>query len=252
VIGLNGLFYRELGAFAVAYARVAPVFYLLPFLNDRVVANSVLKNAIIFVMIVGLWPGIEHLQPENWPALLGIALREATVGLVLGVTLALPFWVATAIGELIDNQRGATISGSIDPATGVEASVLAPFVSLFYATAFLQQGGMLIIMQAIKESYEHVPAGALLHGDIWRFGLLLTDLVGKGISLAAPVLIVMFLSDVMLGLFSRFCPQVNAFSLSLSVKSIVAFAVFHLYFVLAVPRALTDLFGLHLFNSLVN
>ncbi|KVD78017.1 type III secretion system protein [Burkholderia sp. ABCPW 14] len=245
-------FYREIGVLAIAYARIAPVFYLLPFLNDRVIVNTVLKNTIIFVVIGGLWSSMGHPHADSGAALLALAMQEATAGLVLGVTLSLPFWVATAIGELIDNQRGATISDSIDPATGVEASVLGPFVSLFYAAAFLQEGGMLTLVEAIRNSYVTIPAGALLHADAWRFGTLLTDLVGKGLSLAAPVLIVMFLSDVMLGLFSRFCPQVNAFSLSLSIKSIVAFLVFHLYFVLAGPHALTQLFSLHPFASLVN
>ncbi|MGY4730886.1 type III secretion system export apparatus subunit SctT [Burkholderia pyrrocinia] len=245
-------FYRHLGEFALAYARVAPVFYLLPFLNDRTIVNGVLKNTIVFVVIMGLWPNLGHVSTGGDGALFGLVLREAAAGLVLGITLSLPFWVATTIGELIDNQRGATISDSIDPATGVEASALAPFVSLFYATAFLQQGGMLKIVESIRSSYITVPVGALLHVDPWRFGSFLTDNVGKGLALAAPVLIVMFLTDALLGLFSRFCPQVNAFSLSLTVKSIVAFMVFHLYFVLAAPHALTGLLYLHPFESLVN
>ncbi|SIT44971.1 Surface presentation of antigens protein SpaR [Paraburkholderia ribeironis] len=245
------LFYREVGALAIAYARVAPVFYLLPFLNDRVIVNTVLKNTIIFVVIAGLWHAVRHPLLESSTPMLWLAVQEATAGLVLGVTLSLPFWVAAAIGEFIDNQRGATISDSIDPATGVETSVLAPFLSLFYAALFLHQGGMLLIVQAIRESYLYLPAGAIPHAHIWHFGSLLSKLVGKGIVLAAPVLLSMFLSDAMLGLFSRFCPQVNAFSLSLSIKSIVAFLVFHLYFLQVGRLVSTELFQLDRFSSLV-
>lgn len=234
-------FYRELGAVAIAYARVGPVFYLMPFLNDRVLANGVIRNCLIVVVIFGLGPRAP--DATDSVSLLGLSMSEALIGITLGVTLALPFWVATGIGELIDNQRGATISDSIDPATGVEASVLGPFVSLFYAAAFLQQGGMLMIVQALDNSYRHMPVGMVPHADAWRFGVVLTDLVAKSISLAAPVLIVMFLSDVLLGIFSRFCPQANPFSLSLSVKSVVAFFVFHLYFMRAAPYELNALWG---------
>ncbi len=243
-------FYRHAGAIAIAYARVAPVFYLLPFLNDRTIVNGIVKNTIVFAIILGLWPSFAH-PPLQGGALAGVALTEAAAGVVLGVALSLPFWVATAVGELIDNQRGATISDSIDPATGVEASALAPFESLFYAAAFLQQGGMLTIVGALEASYATVPAGALFSVDLPRIGALLTDLVAHGLALAAPVLIVMFVTDALLGLFSRFCPQVNAFSLSLTVKSIVAFAVFHLYFVYAAPHELTALLRVHPFSSLV-
>ncbi len=242
-------FYRHAGAIALAYARIAPVFYLLPFLNDRTIVNGFVKNTIVFAVILGMWPSIGHPHPPG-RGLLGMAMTEAGAGLVLGVALSLPFWVAATIGELIDNQRGATISDSIDPATGVEASVLAPFVSLFYAAAFLQQGGMLTIVEALEASYATVPAGALFHVDLVRVGALLDDLVAHGLALAAPVLIVMFLTDALLGLFSRFCPQVNAFSLSLTVKSLVAFAVFHLYFVYAAPHELTALLRVHPFDAL--
>lgn len=252
MIGLIEFIYREAGMLGIAYARVAPVFYLLPFMNDRTLANAILKNTVIFLVIGGMWPALGHPLMADGASLLGLAVQEATAGLILGVSLSLPFWVATAAGEFIDNQRGATISDSIDPATGVETSVLAPFISLFYATVFLQQGGMLTLVQAIRDSYTVVPTGTLLHADVWRFGALLTDLVGKGVTMAAPVLITMFLSDVMLGLLARVCPQLNAFSLSLSVKSIVAFFVFHLYFVLAGPPALTAIFSLHPFSQLVN
>ncbi|ONC26344.1 EscT/YscT/HrcT family type III secretion system export apparatus protein [Burkholderia pseudomallei] len=241
-----------MGAVAIAYARIAPVFYLLPFLNDRVVVGATLKNTIIFVLIVGLWPAMPHVPADGGLAvMLWLAVKEASVGLALGVTLVLPFWVASAIAELIDNQRGATISDSIDPATGVDASVLEPFVSLFYAAVFLQQGGMGEIVKALADSYRYVPVGALLQGNVWRIGVMLTDVLGKGISLAAPVLVMMFLSDVLLGLVSRFCPQVNAFSLSLSFKSIVAFGVFYLYFAHGLPGPLHELFDAHPLSTLL-
>ncbi|MEX3846694.1 type III secretion system export apparatus subunit SctT [Paraburkholderia sp. BR10882] len=245
------LLYREIGALAIGYARVAPVFYLLPFLNDRVIVSTVLKNTIIFFVVGGLWHAVGHPLWESSTAMLWLAVHEVTAGLVLGVTLSLPFWVAITVGELVDNQRGATISDSIDPATGVASSILAPFLSLFYAALFLQQGGMLFIVKAIFESYLYLPAGATPHVNIWHFGSLLSNLVGKGAALATPALLSVFLSDVILGLFSRFCPHVNAFSLSLGVKSIVAFLVFHLHFLQVGLFVSTVPFHLDRFSSLV-
>jgi len=252
IYGFFAHYYRQLVPLAIGYARVAPVFYLLPFLSDRTIANTLTKHIVIFMVVLGLWPVMVHPHPADWGTLLMVLVQEVLIGLVLGVTLALPFWVATSVGELIDNQRGATISGSLDPATGVDASIFSPFVSLMYAALFLQQGGMVVIVQAIADSYRHVATGAMLHVDLWRFGSLLTDSVGKGLVLAAPVSIVMFLTDVMLGLFSRFCPQVNAFSLSLSIKSVLAFVVLHVYFVDAMPTAITRVFDLHPFVHFIS
>lgn len=251
---IYGSFEQLMMTGAIGYARIAPVFYLLPFLNDRVVVGTVLKNTIIFAVIIGLWPAF-----PTWPAGSGfsawlwMAVNEAAVGFMLGVMLALPFWAASAIGELIDNERGATMADSIDPASGVEASVTAPFVTMFYAVGFLQNDGMHKVVQVLHNSYRYVDVGKLIDVQIElsRIGMMLTDVMCKGLELAAPVLIIMFLSDALLGLFSRFCPQLNAFSLSTSIKSLIAFSVFLLYFALAVPPSLNELMSWHPLESLL-
>jgi type III secretion protein T len=245
-------FYHAMMAFAVAYARVAPLFYLLPFFSDRVIGGTVLKNTVILAVIIGLRPLLPPM-PEGTESMLWLwlVLKEVTVGLVLGASLALPFWVASTIGELIDNERGATMADSIDPASGVESSVTGPFISLCYSTLFLQEGGMRKIVEVLADSYRYVNVGGVMEGNALRLGALLTDVVGKGFVLAAPVLIATFLTDALLGLISRFCPQLNAFSISTSVKSIVAFSVLLLYFGLAVPASLRDLMGAYPLRSLL-
>lgn len=236
-------FYHCVGPVVIAYARIAPVFYLLPFLNDRAIVSEMLKNTLIFAVIFGLWQSIAHSNVQG--VLLEVAMTEGVVGLILGVLLSLPFWVATAVGELIDNQRGATVAESIDPATGIAASAFTPFLSLFYAAIFLQQHGMLAIVDALESSYALIPTGGLLKVDLLRVGALLNEVIAHGIALAAPVLIVMFLTDALLALLSRFCAQLNAFALSLTVKSIVAFSVFQLYGIYAIPHELNAFQALH-------
>jgi len=48
--------------------------------------------------------------------------------------------------------------------------------------------------------------------------------------LSSPVITVMLLSEFTLGLLSRFTPQLNAFSISLTIKSLVAMIVLLVYF----------------------
>ncbi|WP_459448078.1 EscT/YscT/HrcT family type III secretion system export apparatus protein, partial [Erwinia amylovora] len=105
--------------FTMAYARLAIVFYLLPVLGERVLSNLIIKNTIIALIIIGLWPCYaEALNPEQgWLILL---LKECVIGLILAMTLCVPFWIVISLGEILDNQRGATISDSIDPVNGVQ------------------------------------------------------------------------------------------------------------------------------------
>lgn len=119
---------------AMAYARLAPVFYLFPFFNERFLSGLVFKNVLIYSIIIGMWPVISPMKAvlENTTPLLVIS-GELFVGLVLAFVVCTPFWIANNIGELIDNQRGATISDTIDPANGVETSILGAFMNFFAA-----------------------------------------------------------------------------------------------------------------------
>lgn len=213
----------------LAYARLAIVFYMLPILGERVLANLIVKNTAIFLVIIGLWPCVEASPATD----LGggtVLAKELVVGLVLAVTLCLPFWMVIALGELIDNQRGATISDSIDPVHGVQSSILSGFFNFAFGTIFFAQGGMRLLVEVLAASYQVLPKGSeLSEMNINETGHLLSMLMQGSIMLAAPVLIVMMLSEVLLGVFSRYCPQLNPFSLSLTIKSVIAFAVFLLY-----------------------
>lgn len=215
--------------FVMAYARLAIVFYLLPVLGERVLSNLIIKNTIISLTIVGLWPCLEDaVSPEQgW---LIILTKECVVGLMLAMTLCIPFWVVINLGEILDNQRGATISDSIDPVNGVQSSILSGFLNFAFGAIFFASGGIRLLMEAMVKSYQVFPRGSELAGFHWQeVGSLLMVLAQGSIMLAAPVMIVMMIAEILLGVFARYCPQLNPFSLSLTIKSFIAFVIFLFY-----------------------
>ncbi|XTZ39302.1 type III secretion system export apparatus subunit SctT [Salmonella enterica] len=215
--------------FVMAYARLGIVFFMLPVLGERVLSNLTIKNTIIALTIMGLWPCFETvIVPEQgWLILL---VKEFIVGLILAVSLCIPFWAVTNLGEILDNQRGATISDSIDPVNGVQTSVLSSFLSFSFGAIFFSSGGMSLLMEALANSYYLFPRGGDLSVFRWEeAGNLLIVLAEASIMLAAPVLIVMMVAEILLGVFARYCPQLNPFSLSLTIKSFIAFIIFLLY-----------------------
>ncbi len=238
---------------AMAYVRIGPVFYLLPFFNDRFLSGLVFKNVLIYSVIIGMWPLIAPtpLVLENTTILMLIS-GELFTGLVLAFVICVPFWVASNIGELIDNQRGATISDTIDPSNGVETSILGAFVNFFCSVIFLIYDGMLMLLEALAASYQHIPFGTIMtHFNWYAMGEWLNGMVARSLILSSPVLVVMFLCEVALGVYSRFCPQLNAFSLSLTIKSIVAFSVFIIYFTTGLPDELISLFDMNNFYQML-
>ncbi|MGL4930199.1 MAG: flagellar biosynthetic protein FliR, partial [Plesiomonas sp.] len=70
---------------------------------------------------------------------------------------------------------------------------------------------------------------------------LLNQIISKAIVLASPVVAALLLSEMVLGLLSRFAPQMNAFAVSLTVKSGVAIAILLLYFSPVLPDVVLQL-----------
>jgi type III secretion protein T len=64
---------------------------------------------------------------------------------------------------------------------------------------------------------------------------LLDALVSKTLVISAPVVATLLISEALLGLLSRYAPQMNAFSVSLTIKSLVALVVLMLYFGVHLP-----------------
>lgn len=231
---------------ALAWMRIAPVFFFLPFLSSKLLNSGMIKNCVAAFLALGLWPFFSA-REINWEEtpLSEVILYELAIGLILALILSLPFLIANIIGELIDNQRGATISDTIDPANGVESSEMSVLVSHIVVMIFLAQGGIVILAQTFAESYRLLPfAAGFSHFDSLPLGRWINLLVVQGIILAAPILVTLFITEVALGLYSRFCPQLNAFSLSLTIKSVIAFTVFLFYFQNEVPTLLVNMISL--------
>jgi type III secretion protein SpaR/YscT/HrcT len=232
------LFFDLYALFAAAIlgvARLAPIFFMLPFLNSGVLTGAP-RQAVIVLVALGFWVYVGVPLPAlDGLAFFALVLREAGIGVLLGCLLCWPFWVLHAMGNLIDNQRGAMLSSTVDPANGVDTSELANFLQLFAAAVFLEGGGMLLMLETVGHSYRICAPANECSVQLPALLGLLDALVSKTMVISAPVVATLLVSEALLGLLSRYAPQMNAFSVSLTVKSLVALVVLMLYFGVHLP-----------------
>lgn len=234
--------YEWLGTIALVSARFLPCFLFLPFLNSNVIHNTV-RYPVAFVVCFSLYPFMEISDKPNALSLiyLFLLLKEVGVGICLAVILSLPFWTFYIAGNVIDQQRGATLSSSYDPLSGIDSSELASFFNLFAALIFLLQGGILYMLEILQLSYEILDPLSFRLPHLAPFLKLLNLIISKGLILAAPPLAAFFMVEILLGLLSRYAPQMNAFSLAMSVKSLIAFFILLIYFVISAPNTISQL-----------
>lgn len=236
---------------ALSTARIAPAVVFLPVLNHSTLSSPILRTCVILVIGIGLLPVIGSSVQLDWesPGLLLVILKETLLGFTLGIVFSAPFHAVHAMGEFLDNQRGATLSNTLDPATGVEASPLGAFFTFFWATVFVGSGGLKQFLVMLADSYRWVPlekpftftVAAVLH-----VAHVLGAALFAGITAAMPAIAAMLFIEIMLGIMSRFASQVNPFSLSLTVKSTAACLLLLFYMR---PWLFEDIGKLHRFSG---
>ncbi|SFN66658.1 type III secretion protein T [Izhakiella capsodis] len=237
--------------FVLAYTRLSIAFYMLPVLGRQVLSNFLIKNMLISLTIIGLWPCIRTVMIVEQSCII-LLTKECIIGLMLAMTLCIPFWVVMGFGEIMDNQRGATISDSIDPVNGSQSSILSGFFNFTLGAIFFSSGGMKRVIAVMSQSYHVFPIGSSLGLIHWALvGRILQMLMQNSILLAAPVMLSMMLSEILLGVFSRYCPQLNAFSLSLTIKSFIVFFIFIYYGFDAFSEKTLQMFSLSAFQQFI-
>lgn len=222
--------------------RLFAAFAFLPFLNDKFILSRTTRGIIVFLMALCL-SGNKH-DPVAEFSVVNI-LSEIITGTVMGLVYSTPFFIFSAFGEYIDNQRGANISDTADPTTGTDASPFSTFMNLFSVSFFLLNDGLVLLMTSVQDSFRLLPPGTLLteihYVPVFEW---LTNSLSLSLLFCMPVLIILFISEVSLGILALYNSQLNPFSLSLSIKSIIAFLLALLLFRSTTMTDVTVLFDI--------
>jgi flagellar biosynthetic protein FliR len=147
----------------------------------------------------------------------------AAAELLNGVTLAFG-WVAAfaAIdfaGRLLDAQMGFSLAATFDPAGTRPSPLLTSALGLFATTLFFTANLHHVMIREIAQSIADVPLGQArrelaIDELLRRFGTLFSH----GLALAAPLVFLLFLIDVVLAVISRSVPQLNVLLVGVTVK----------------------------------
>ncbi len=155
------------------------------------------RNAIIIPVALGVWPhALNEAPPFLSVAMIPLVLQEAAVGVMLGCLLSWPFWVMHALGCIIDNQRGATLSSSIDPANGIDTSEMANFLNMFAAVVYLQNGGLVTMVDVLNKSYQLCDPMNECTPSLPPLLTFINQVAQNALVLASPVVLVLLLSEV--------------------------------------------------------
>ncbi|MCP5468461.1 MAG: flagellar biosynthetic protein FliR [Deltaproteobacteria bacterium] len=242
-LGIHADLYRYMILGGLIFTRMITMITFVPYLGAKPIPGRV-RVAVSVAFLIFLYSPLESRYtgplPEETAIILTFFLKEVLYGILLGYTAGLVFYGVQAAGGMIDNQRQLANAQIFNPAMGSQASLFGIFYYQLAIVTFLLLGGHQVFIRGVVHSFEVMP---LIELPKMPTGITLADsqlitilikMAGETLyiclQLASPVLIAIFIADIILGLTNRVAPMVNVFDLGFNIKGVLGVLLVFLSF----------------------
>jgi flagellar biosynthetic protein FliR len=207
--------------FLLVLARLGGLVVAAPVFGHQLVPLRV-RAALAVILAVVLAPAVAAASPlpaTLW-GLAGAAATESALGALIGFTAQLIFAGVSLGGQLAGMQMGFGMFNLIDPSSHAQVTIIAEWEQLIALVLFLVLDVHHLLLQALLASFHTAPPGAvvLAGGGFETVFRVAGDVFGIGVRIAAPVLIVLLMTNAALGVLARTIPQLNVFVLGFPVN----------------------------------
>ncbi len=220
----------------VAFLVIAP-----PFSYNAIPARVKAMLGVGLALAVSPRVSEGYVSPGTSGYVLQLVL-ELLTGAALGFLVLLVFAAVQSAGNLIDLFGGFQLAQAFDPASMVNG---AQFTRLFQMAALallFASDGYQLIIGGLARTFNALPLGGGIDlsdpAEAMANGV--TQMFLAAVQIAGPLIVVLFLTDVGLGLLTRVAPALNAFALGFPLKILVTLTLVSVVF-LALPRIVSSL-----------
>ena len=220
------ILFNKYEMFLLVLTRVSSIFIISPFFSAQNIPN-VLKIGFSFILSLLISVTLDiNIDLEGTTFVAAIA-KELMVGLIIGFISYMFFTIFYIMGQLIDMKIGFGMVNVMDPQHKVQVPLMGNFYYILAFLILLFINGHHIIINAIIDSYEFIPIGKFVLGEDITFSLIniLSKTFATGFKLAAPIIGIILLMDLLLGILARTIPQMNVFVVGMPLKILVGLLI---------------------------
>jgi flagellar biosynthetic protein FliR len=156
--------------------------------------------------------------PDGIYQLAGLLGTELAAGIVMGLCVALVIDTVAFAGQLMDTQMGYAFVQFLDPVSAHPVSVSGALLTQLTMIFILVSGLHHQMIMALVESYRILPIGQGLPLKPLALVIQMGLIMVRGFQLAFPVILTLFLIDVMEGISGKYMPQLQLIQLSFPIK----------------------------------
>ncbi len=228
---------------ALLLVRPGMVVLVAPTIGGQYLPVPV-KIGLTVLLAIGLMPSVIVPPDLGGVPLSAVVAREVAVGLALAFVVRVLVAGAEFAGHLSGFQIGFSYGATIDPQSGVSNQMLAILYGSLATLGLFAINGHHEILRALAASYTGVPLGAGAIAD--TLPVAVRDMLGLffnvGVRLAAPVVIVLLLVELVVGLIARTQPALSYMVIGYPIRLIVGLTLVAAL-VGVVPAVVTSTFG---------
>ncbi|WP_024866512.1 flagellar biosynthetic protein FliR [Butyrivibrio sp. FCS014] len=221
--------YGDLEVYLLIVVRIMSFIFVCPFFGGTQTPNVVKigYGLMISILLYGAVP----FYPPDYNTVAGyavIVLKEAMVGLVIGLSVLLCNQIAAFAGTITDMQIGLSMVSMFDSSTNQQVTITGSLYSQFLTVALILTGMYQFILRALVDSFTIIPInGAVIHSDRMLQAILnfTKDYMVIGFRICLPIFIITFTTNVILGVLAKVSPQMNMFSVGIQIKIVIGLVI---------------------------
>lgn len=216
-----------LALFIFPFTRIIALIASSPILGNRQIPVR-MKISLALLLTVIIAPTLA-IQPNIDPASAQgfiILLQQMLAGLAIGFTMRLIFTAVEMSGEIAGLQMGLGFASFYDPINASFSPVVAQFMGIIAALAFLGMDGHLYMLEALADSFRVFPissttppAAALYTLAAWG-----SNIFTHALQLSMPVIGALLITNLALAILTRSAPQLNIFQIGFPISLAIGFA----------------------------
>jgi flagellar biosynthetic protein FliR len=210
--------------------RLSVIAALLPLISGRTVP-VVWRLTLCGVVAAAAAPVVAETLPPGglvltWETLLLEAGNSVVVGMMVAFVMGIPFAAVRFAGQIIGVQIGFSMVNTIDPQSGIQASVLAQFYYLLAVILFFAMDLHHLLIRVLVETCYVVPLFGEVAGraGAWQVVSTFGEFFKMGFVIATPVVIVLLLISAAMGFVVKTVPQINILIVGFPIKIAVGLA----------------------------
>lgn len=220
------LLFDKYELFLLVLVRTSGIFLISPFFSSQNVPN-IMKVGFSIILSVLITLTLDVKVDYTDITFVSIIIKELMVGFVIGFISYAFFSTFYVMGQIIDMKIGFGIINVMDPQHRVQVPLMGNFYYILAFLLLLSINGHHIIINALIDSYNFIPIGKFVIKEDSAF--LLVDVLAKsfatGFKLSAPIVIIIFLTDLLLGILSRTIPQINVFIVGMPLEILIGLLI---------------------------